>query len=42
MRRSLMTKALLETLADQILFASYEKGIDLFSIEELPPRCRPR
>ena len=27
----------LETLADQILFASYEKGIDLFSIEEL---CR--
>ncbi|HEY3309464.1 MAG TPA: biotin/lipoyl-containing protein [Desulfuromonadaceae bacterium] len=25
----------LETLADQILFASYAKGIDLFSIEEL-------
>jgi acetyl/propionyl-CoA carboxylase alpha subunit len=25
----------LETLADLILFASYEKGIDLFSIEEL-------
>lgn len=25
----------LESLADQILFASYDKGIDLFSIEEL-------
>jgi len=25
----------LEELADQVLFASYEKGIDLFSIEEL-------
>ena len=28
-------KVTLETLADHILFASYEKGIDLFSIEEL-------
>lgn len=28
-------KLTLEELADQILFASYDKGIDLFSIEEL-------
>ena len=28
-------KIAVETLADHILFASYEKGIDLFSIEEL-------
>ena len=28
-------KVSLETLADHILFASYDKGIDLFSIEEL-------
>jgi acetyl/propionyl-CoA carboxylase alpha subunit len=35
-KKTLDDKSLtLETLADAILFASYEKGIDLFSIEEM-------
>jgi acetyl/propionyl-CoA carboxylase alpha subunit len=33
-------KISLEDLADQILYASYEKGIDLYSIEELSAQVR--